>query len=576
MPRERGGVLGRLGTDLSRLTRFSSPARFIDFARTPTIMPSDDGGEGRMTAARRLVQSARTPKTCRLRRGLPSAMVSPGVFARSARLIGARVVLMPHFRRHRLLRAGLVVAIVSVTSSSCGGGGSATTSSQLAVRPVCTILCQGFLRNGPVDNGLVFVSERTAATPDSHFTPLRPVSGPVGNPADSGIPPAYAVSEVWERFPLSPVVYRAFATDGPPRTGGSTWGIQAQDATGAWSGIFGTGSANNGSERDFPEVGALYVPQLMTVGVADPQVFACAGSRTEDDRARTTRLIEVSGPNAGRVAPGTTSGTYQISGVQDLLNGDRFFTASGPLASPTPPTPAVYGPGDPTGTGAVQCAMRQFEDDLATRELHMIVIKQGHLYHSLASDWGTATRGDGTTFSRFRAASGWTDVEQALGQNFGTITSAAIVAYPSAISVFFVAQSGGRYRVWHTVRYSASGLWRPARDVLALSGDAPNGTTDGVNVSAGVCPTSAATVWDAASTETLLAIWPVPNPNQVTPDQVNVLRVVSTAQEWRPGVTGFYSPMQQVPRGSTDAKEFVLQSVVVSARPFADDGTPFP
>jgi hypothetical protein len=85
--------------------------------------------------------------------------------------------------------------------------------------------------------------------------------------------------------------------------------------------------------------------------------------------------------------------------------------------------------------------MRQFGDDLTTREFHMVVVDRGHLLHSVATDWGLAHVGGGLDFNRFRTISNWTDVAQALGANFGTITSAAIVAHPSAISVFFVAES---------------------------------------------------------------------------------------------------------------------------------------
>jgi hypothetical protein len=110
-------------------------------------------------------------------------------------------------------------------------------------------------------------------------------------------------------------------------------------------------------------------------------------------------------------------------------------------------------------------------------------------------------------------------------------------------------------------------MWRPAQDVLAQSGDAANGLVDEVHVSAGLCPTYAAGVWDASSTETLLAIWGGSNPNQV-----NVVRVGS------PGATGVYSPLRNVPSGSTGGStgRFTLHSVVVSARPFGDDAMPFP
>jgi hypothetical protein len=54
--------------------------------------------------------------------------------------------------------------------------------------------------------------------------------------------------------------------------------------------------------------------------------------------------------------------------------------------------------------------------------------------------------------------------------------------------VFFVAESGGRYRLFHAVRFSAGGgSWRPADDVLALNGGTLTGTTFPFSVAAGVC-----------------------------------------------------------------------------------------
>ncbi len=159
--------------------------------------------------------------------------------------------------------------------------------------------------------------------------------------------------------------------------------------------------------------------------------------------------------------------------------------------------------------------MAQVGDDRATRELHMINVAKGHLVHAVASRWGTATSDDGTTFNRFGAISGWRDVSQELGVNFGPITSAAVVARSSALSVFFLAAAGGRYRLWHTVRFP-DGSWRPSKDVFALSGDAPTGHAgnefDGV--AAANCPANGAGASDASSTETTVAIWGGPIPNE--------------------------------------------------------------
>ena len=64
------------------------------------------------------------------------------------------------------------------------------------------------------------------------------------------------------------------------------------------------------------------------------------------------------------------------------------------------------------------------------------------------------------------------------------------------MSVLFVAESGGRYRLWRAVRFSAGGgSWRPAEDVMRLSGDWPAGHVDSWQVAAGMCPPLGATAW---------------------------------------------------------------------------------
>ena len=92
-------------------------------------------------------------------------------------------------------------------------------------------------------------------------------------------------------------------------------------------------------ELDDPDTGALTVPQLMTVGTGTPQMFACAGLRTEDDTARSTWLIEIFPPNSA--AGGASGGAAR---VQDMLYGDDPVAPNargGPLVGPANPIVAA-------------------------------------------------------------------------------------------------------------------------------------------------------------------------------------------------------------------------------------------
>lgn len=472
------------------------------------------------------------------------------------------------------LGAMALAALTSLLLTSCES--ASTRPATVVVAPMCTIQATQFTDNPK--NNLVLVADRTDPVRGSGFTTLRGLSfsSPRGNPAIGFTPDVYGISEAWLLNPFSPQVFRAQAHPARRTNAGdfkaSAWSINVQNASGTWSPVIATGSANRG-EEDTPEAGGETVPQLMPVGLLTTQMFACAGERTQDGAERTTWLIEVTAPGA---RPGAAPGADLI---QDLLNGDDRFVpnAAGPLRGPPhAPTPRVSGPGHPIRTGAVQCAMSQREDDVASRELHMLSIRNGTLYHSMASDFGVVTDGNGSRFNRFRSVSPWGDVAQVLNRNFGTIVSASIVATrPRSVSVFFIAEQNGLYRLWHTVRYSNTGAWRAAADVMALSGHSPNGTVYPYKVAAGNCPPQGASVWTDQNSEQLIALWGGPGNFGLY-----AIRVVPTPQEWRPGVHGIYSPLMLVDSLSKhspaeeQARNLRVPSVSVSARPFRDDARP--
>jgi hypothetical protein len=268
----------------------------------------------------------------------------------------------------------------------------------VAVVPMCTILCE-VMDGGP--HGRVVVSDRDDPLAVNDFTPFRPMNPPLGDPnlpfafGGEPFPDTLGISEAWLPFPGAPEVHRAQATlarnSGPvePNFTGSAWNISVQASNGTWSLPFARGTANSGMEPDTFDAARVTVPQLMPVGVANLRMFACAGLRTEDGADRSTWLIEATAPNVARGPNGSSTP------IQDLLHGDDRFVPNKPIpAQPlspagfgpaTPPIPGVVGIGD---RGPVRCALRQLGDDVATRQLHMLTIENGTLYHSLASDSG--------------------------------------------------------------------------------------------------------------------------------------------------------------------------------------------
>ncbi len=430
----------------------------------------------------------------------------------------------------------------------------------MAAAPFCTILgIQTEL--APNVLSTAFAWERTDPNISHGFKDVGTISPQLGFATD-----IYAIDEAWLQTSAGPVLVRAQAH---PATRpafmdkkGSAWSLNARDASFSWSGIFAFGTANSGNEQDDPAAAAATVPQLMKVGDMNQQLFACAGGRSEDDRVRTTMLYEVKPPDFSASPP--TGGSKAF--IQDLLNGDDRFVpnAPGALIGPaTPPTPTINNrPGNPVTQGAVQCVMTQAGDDIATRELHMLTISNGTLYHSLASNWSPATSGSGSfTFDRFNTVTPWGDVGQALGTNFGTVVASAVVASrPTAISAFFVAQAGdGRYRLWHTVRFS-NGSWRPADDILKQNGGTLTGTNFPFKVAAGVCPV----MGQSQTSEVVYVMW-----DEDADTHAQVGRVVSTPQQWAPGIQGIYSPMDSLSVGGVDDPARQPSVLLrVSSRPF--------
>lgn len=458
-----------------------------------------------------------------------------------------------------------VLALVAL--AGCNTQGPRTP--RLAEAPMCAIHAVSFAIN-PV-TAIALVSERSdpnASHGGNHgFSRFRGIGAPRGNTTVASTIDVYSFNEAWTRNTAGSVIVRGQAH--PARrpvagdTQGSAWTINTQDAAGLWSPAIGMGSANPGEEIDTPVAGALTGPQLMPVGLATPEVFGCVGARSEDGAVRTTWLAQVVPANVAAQTPS------RVFPIQDVLNGDDRFVRNpsvplGGIGPNVPPTPRINNrPGHPIREGSVQCAMTQLDDEVSTRELHMLAVRNGVLYHSMANGFSTATRSTGLTFNRFNTISPWGDVGSVLGGNFGIISDATIVAWPRAVHVFFVAESGGRHKLWHTARFSSDGAWRPAVDVLNTVQASTHGRLEAFRVAAGNCPMPE----DTSKTELVYTTWR-------GDDEIKVGRIVSTPRLWYPGYQSAYSPLSDlshlIGRTSDTSRQTATHSMTIGARPFRD------
>ena len=453
---------------------------------------------------------------------------------------------------------------------------------RLALAPVCALNWVNIADpgNGPSAEPrfFPFTSWRRDTASNSGFERSRNPEGlGLGNGL-IGRPDVAAFDEAWFRNVRAPqmVMVQAVRASraGAIVPGEYEWILRARDSAGTLSPVFGRESFRPRGQKLTPEAAAEALPQLMPVGVFTPQMFACAGGLSDDGAVDTTLLYEITPPGQSSQAG--------VSLIQDVLSGDNRFlpNAPGPLRGPaSPPSPRISGPGPQADRGNVRCAMIQQDDDTATRELHVIAVRNGDLLHSVISSFGTAVtnNGRGSPITRFNAVSPWGSVPQALGGGFGRITSAAVVASgPRSVSVYFTAERNGLYRLFHTARLSQTGAWTRPEDVLALNGDAPGGTVYDYRVSANSCPPPGASSWTVANAEHLIALQGGPNPYFLP-----VIRRTPTAQQWSPGVTGRYSGLQNISlyAGSYadgQAENIRIPVVRISGRAFDRDRPPPP
>jgi hypothetical protein len=475
-----------------------------------------------------------------------------------------------------MLRNPIVAACAITALSSLLLGASCKSNPTppppvIATNPVCVMQATVFTDNPKADT--VMASVRNSTNVEYGFETFSLPRMPRGNPSPGAPNDIYGFAEAWMRTPLGPIVVRGQAHPGRRAAfndfGGSAWTIAFQDNRATWSGSLGSSTISRGNETDRSEDGALLTPQLMPVGVANPQMFACAGARSMDEAVRTISLFEVFPPSA--------SGGGRVRLVQDLLNGDdRFARTTDPLSPQAPPTPTIHNsPGSPPHDGFALCAMTQLDDDDATRELHMLMISDNRLFHAMANNWSDATSDSGGTFKRFNTVTQWAEVTSVLGGSFGKVVSAAMVGRPRSINVLFMAQHGNLHKLWHTVRFSPSGAWRAADDVLALNFGNVNGVPEEFQIALGNCPVYGPEAIGAAPGQTEL-VYALYQPKLET----SLLgRIVTAPIEWVPGVlTGIYSPLQtfRVPRASNPARNIRLGRIVISERPFPDFATPPP
>lgn len=462
--------------------------------------------------------------------------------------------------------------VVASFATACG----TPTRTGPAIRPQCVVIADVSF-SGTVINGQAFGSTSTATTP-ARFTPFLAMGGPIGAPTPR-LPDTYAMTESWLRFPIGAKVYRGQVVPSARILDGHeqdflnrAWTLDVQDATTGWQPLGGALQSTLTIKGVGPDNAPEHMaPQFLPVGTTMPTMFVCGGRRTNDDAQQSTWLFRADPPVGGQNASG------RLLPIQDLLKGDsiplpKVNLVGVPTGGNEPdPVPKIMGPGEPVTEGWLKCVMTQTEDDVSTRVLHVLALRDKQLYHAVLSDFGPVTQGT-SSFDRFRSVTPWQNIESVLGEDFGDITSFAAVAQGPALQVFAIAKKSNVYRTWHTARFP-SNEWRPAHDVWKESGDAYAGNVYEYRIAAGVCPIPEATTAGDPRSEIVLAFAGGPDSRDVL-----TMRVVDERRLWVDGVfPSVYSNWARIPTGAMAPKlprTFAVREVQVVARPFLPSDTP--
>jgi hypothetical protein len=218
--------------------------------------------------------------------------------------------------------------------------------------------------------------------------------------------------------------------------------------------------------------------------------------------------------------------------------------------------------------------MTQVGDDLNTRQLNMLTIRDGRLYHSTASEWSEATNFRGNTFMRFKTETAWANVGDAVPIS-GYVTDVAAVAGERQLDVFIVTiDSHGTTQVIHTLRRQSDGAWSHPKDVLAESGINVSSSFP-VHIAAGVCPKELG----SANHSDTGPSYAVPNSDVmiVLYDSITIQAVRVFYQR---GFGTRYISAGNVPIPTSESvpspppfpKRFVVRHITVATRPFPDSG----
>lgn len=197
---------------------------------------------------------------------------------------------------HGASRRLLVVAALAVVLGLAGGCDTAETP-RLAVAPVCALNWVNVadpLPGSAEPRLSPLTSWRIDPATASGFERARGPEGLGLGDGLIGLPNVVAFDEAWFRNAVAPRMIQVQAVTasraGAVLPGEYEWVVQARDAAGTLSPVFGRESFRPRGQRLTPEAAAESLPQLMPVGALTPQMFACVGGMSDDSAVDTTLL----------------------------------------------------------------------------------------------------------------------------------------------------------------------------------------------------------------------------------------------------------------------------------------------
>lgn len=422
-----------------------------------------------------------------------------------------------------------VIGWIALLTAGCAGSGTSTGPTPASFSPACDVLCPDFR---PFARGSTMGTTRAAVWEKGSPIPVVRNTASWSNLASRTptITSGRDVDQIWIRGADIPGYNEIYRVDVGERVGVNETAqliFTRQTFSGTWTGQTRINAGIGLTER-------------VSLASVNQELQVCTV-------AQGGRLWHNSRPTS-------PSGLPEFRSWFDVEQGDNAPPPPGPAPPLSPPTidKKVTGAGEIGALLDVACA-GVVNPSTNTQELHICAVTDdGRIWHAVASDFDSASRGIFTSWTTFG------DVESQIG-DLGDLVRVDCAENGSQLHLVAVARRNGGYTAWHTIR-GASGAFTPPTDVIGAA-SVLSIVGEMTDVGIGFCNEGVPP--DAPSDVSQL--------NIVIAINDGLVHTIRSAQPvlWTPiGSPSHWAPLIDLDQ-ATNGSSLTLRNVGVSERPYA-------